>query len=215
MPNLASHAVSVYPDRLAMLRHSRRQSLRQSLRQLALSAALLTMAATASDAQTDKTPTVPVGRVTFLDYATTVPTGWTNKTPSSSMRLAEYTTAAAGGSNGADVIVYFFGKGQGGSPDANLARWKGQFSNPTGGPVQESVTHDAIGDIKLTIAEYRGTYARAVGMGSSQADALPNHILIAVVAETPRGTLFFQCFGPVTAVEAQRAAYLKFVKGLR
>lgn len=152
---------------------------------------------------------------TFLEYTTTAPAAWTSRTPASSMRLAEYTTPAVGGGAGAEVIAYFFGKGQGGSPDANLARWKGQFSNPDGGAVPEKISKDKIGDIPLTIAEYRGTYARAVGMGSAPEAARPNHELIAVVAETPRGTIFFQCFGPVAAVEAQRAAYLAFVKGLK
>ena len=151
---------------------------------------------------------------TFLDYTTTVPASWTSRPPASSMRLAEYTTPAVNGA-GAEVIVYYFGKGQGGSPVANLARWKGQFSNPDGGDVVEKVSHEAVADIALTIAEYRGTYARAVGAGSSAEDARPNHELIAIVAETPRGTIFFQCFGPVAAVDAARASYLAFVRGLR
>jgi hypothetical protein len=181
------------------------------VRRSALSAVLLAgvlSAVTAVTAHAQKT-------ATFLDYTTQIPTTWTSRPPASSMRLAEYTTPAPAGTGGAEVIVYFFGKGQGGSPDANLARWKGQFSNPGGGPVQEKVSKDTAGDIPLTIAEYRGTYARAVGMGSAPEDARPNHMLIAVVAESPRGTIFFQCFGPTAAVESQRAAYLQFVKRLK
>lgn len=152
---------------------------------------------------------------TFLDYRTTVPAAWTAASPSSSMRLAEYRVPGAAGTLPVEIVVYFFGPGQGGPPAANLARWKSQFSNPDGGPVNEVVRRDSTGAIPLTIAEYRGTYARGVGTGSSAADARPGHLLIAVVAETPRGTLFFQCFGPIAAVEAQRAAYLQFVKGLK
>ncbi len=160
------------------------------------------------------TPAAAQTKATFLEYSATVPAAWTSRAPSSSMRLAEYVTPAVDG-KGAEVIVYFFGKGQGGGPEANLARWKGQFSNPTGGAVVEKVSHEKSGDIAYTIAEYQGTYARAVGAGSSAEDARPNHTLIAVVAETPRGTLFFQCFGPVPAVEAARATYLSFVRGLK
>jgi len=149
-------------------------------------------------------------RATFLEYQTSLPSTWTSKTPSNSMRLAEYGTGSA-----AEVVVYFFGKGQGGPPDANLARWKSQFSNPSGGPVQERVTRDTTKAFPITIAEYRGTYARGIGMGSEASASLPNHVLIAVVAQTPRGTLFFQCFGPTAAVEAQRAAYMQFATGLK
>lgn len=150
------------------------------------------------------------GRATFLEYTTAVPSGWTAKAPSSSMRLAEYVAPGA-----TEVVVYYFGKGQGGSPEANLERWKSQFSNPAGGAVDARVTRDTSGAFPMTIAEYRGTYARGIGTGSDASAARPNHTLIAVVAETPRGTLFFQCFGPSAAVETQRAAYLKFVKGLK
>lgn len=159
-------------------------------------------------------PTAVTGtQATFLEYETTVPSNWTSRTPSSSLRLAEYATPTVEGGM-AEVVVYYFGKGQGGSVDANLERWKSQFSNPSGSAVEEKVTHP-IAPFPTTIAEYRGTYARGVGDGSDANAARPNHMLIAVVAETPRGTLFFQCFGPVAAVEAQQAAYLQFALGLK
>jgi len=147
---------------------------------------------------------------TFLDYQTAIPDGWASRTPSSSMRLAEYTTGGA-----AEVVVYFFGAGQGGGPEANLARWKSQFSNPTGGAVYEKVIRDTSGAFPVTYAEYRGSYARGIGTGSDADAARPDHILFAAVAETPRGTLFFQLFGPTAAVNAQREAYQSFVKALK
>lgn len=152
--------------------------------------------------------------IALLDYHTTVPDGWTSRPASSRMRLAEFVLPSPS-DKGAEVIVYFFGTGQGGSVDANLARWKGQFSNPNGVPVSDAVKRDTTGLFPLTIAEYRGTYARGIGMGSAAEAALPDHMLVAVVAETPRGTLFFQLFGPRQAVEARRAAYLRFVRGLK
>jgi hypothetical protein len=153
--------------------------------------------------------------VALLDYKAAVPVGWTSREPSSSMRLAEFVAgAAAPGAPGAEVVVYFFGPGQGGTVEANLARWKGQFSNPDGGSVSEGITHETSA-FPLTVAEYRGTYARGVGVGSAPEAARPNHVLVAVVAETPKGTIFFQLFGPAAAVAAQRDSYLAFVRGLK
>ena len=150
--------------------------------------------------------------VALLDYHTKVPASWTSRAPASTMRLAEYVAGAPGG---AEVIVYFFGMSQGGTIDANLTRWKGQFSNPNGGAVEEKITHEKSGAFPLTIAEYRGTYARGIGAGSAPEAARPNQILTAVVAETPKGALFFQLFGPAAAVDAQRDAYLNFVRNLK
>lgn len=188
-----------YPSRLAMLPFR--------VRLFAVVASLPVAALSAQGAP------VSGSRATFLEYQTEVPAGWTARTPSSSMRLAEYATPAREAGS-AEVVVYYFGPGQGGSVDANLERWKSQFSNPSGEPVVEKRTQ-LVTPFPITIAEYRGTYARGIGTGSSPDAARPNQLLIAVVAETPRGTLFFQCFGPIAAVELQREAYLKFVQGLK
>jgi len=154
--------------------------------------------------------------VTLLNYRTVVPAGWTTRAPASTMRLAEFVVPGADASSGAEVIVYFFGKGQGGSVESNLARWKAQFSMPDGSPVPETVTRDssAGGAFPITFAEYRGTYARGIGAGSPD-QARAGQTLVAGVAETPRGTLFVQLFGPSARVAAERAAFKAFVKGLK
>ena len=150
---------------------------------------------------------------TFLDYKTTVPVGWTSRTPSSNMRLAEYVVPGADAASGAEVVVYFFGQGQGGNVAANLARWKGQFSTPDGSPVPEVVTRDSTGKFPVTFAEYRGTYARGVGAGDAS-QAKPGQMLIAGIAETPRGTIFVQLFGPAERVARAREEFKTFVRGL-
>ena len=150
--------------------------------------------------------------VPLLGYTATVPKTWTSRPPASKMRLAEFVAGAKGG---AEVIVYSFGPGQGGTVDANLERWKSQFSNPDGKPVTEKVTRGKAGTFPMTVAEYQGTYARGIGAGSAAQDALPNHILIAAIVETPKGSLIFQMFGPKAAAAAQREAYLSFVKSIK
>ena len=152
--------------------------------------------------------------VTLLEYQATVPSGWTPAPPSSSMRLAQYTISAADGSSAAEVVVYYFGKSQGGTVEANLQRWKGQFSMPDGSPAYENVTRDSTGAFPVTVAEYRGTYARGIGAGD-EAAAKPGQSLVAVIAETPRGTLFFQLFGATAAVTPQRDVLVSFVKSLK
>ncbi|MEP7380184.1 MAG: hypothetical protein ABI910_00790 [Gemmatimonadota bacterium] len=157
--------------------------------------------------------TVAPDTVTLLGYHAEVPSGWVARTPSSSMRLAEFATGATGPA--ADVVAYYFGPAQGGSIDDNLTRWKEQFSNPDGSELVARVTRETSGPFPLTIAEYRGTYARGIGAGSSADKALPDHALIAVITETPKGTLFFQMYGPAAVVASQRERYLAFVRGLQ
>jgi hypothetical protein len=130
------------------------------------------------------------------------------------MRLAEYTIPAPDGSVGAEVIVYFFGKGQGGAVAPNLARWRAQFSTPDGSKVPETITRDSSGTFPITIAEYTGTYARGIGAGDAS-QAKPGQTLVAAIVETPRGTMFVQLFGASSRVAAERAALVNFVKGLK
>lgn len=177
----------------------------------AMRALLLCGALLAGTSQIAVSQTRPI---TVLGYRSAVPTSWVSRPASSSMRLAEFVIPAADSSAGAEVVIYFFGKGQGGTVGANLARWKAQFSMPDGSAVYESVARDSTGSFPITIAEYRGTYARGIGAGDAN-NAKPGQALIAGVAETPRGTLFIQLFGPIDRVGAAKPAFVRFVKGLR
>ena len=152
--------------------------------------------------------------VSLLDYKTTVPKGWTSRAPSSTSRLAEYVVPGTDNAGVVEVVVYFFGKSQGGNVQANLTRWKGQFSTPDGSAVPETITRDSTGLFPITFAEYRGTYRRGVGAGSADS-VRTGQTLIAAIAETPRGTMFIQMFGPSAQVVAQRDPFMKFVRGLK
>lgn len=172
---------------------------------LGLALLIASSAATASAAQG--------ATITLLDYKTTIPAGWTTRTPSSTMRLAEFVVPGADASSGAEVVVYFFGKGQGGTVGSNIERWKAQFSTPDGSPVPMSITTDSTRSFPITFAEFRGMYARGIGAGSPD-QARTGQTLLAGIAETPRGTLFIQLFGPSARVATERQAFMAFVKGL-
>jgi hypothetical protein len=152
--------------------------------------------------------------VSLLGYHARVPRAWVSRTPSSTSRLAQFVIPGSDSTNGAEVVVYFFGPAQGGNVDANLARWRGQFSTPDGSPVPETVTRDSSGAFPITIAEFRGTYRRGIGAG--MADSVrAGQALVAAIAETPKGTMFIQLFGAAASVAKQRESLVQFVKALR
>ena len=70
----------------------------------------------------------------------TVPAGW--QAPSERpMRVATYKIPAAAGTEDGECGVFFFGKGQGGSVEDNLARWRAQFEPAsTAKPVERRST---------------------------------------------------------------------------
>jgi hypothetical protein len=152
--------------------------------------------------------------VKLLEYHTSAPASWIVLPPTSSSRLAQFIVPGADSASNAEIVVYSFGSTPGGNVEANLARWKGQFSTPDGSPVQEKVTRDSSGAFPITIAEYRGTYRRGIGAGSADS-VRTGQALVSAIVETPRGALFMQLFGPAARVMAERDTFVRFVKDLK
>jgi hypothetical protein len=127
------------------------------------------------------------------------------------MRLAEFTTP--GGSGQAEVMVYHFGPGQGGSAAANVDRWESQFTGEGGERVPAQVSTLEGTAFPTTLVELAGTYTRGVGMGAA-GGARSGQALVAAVVETPGGNLFPQLFGPREDVAAEREAFVGFLRSI-
>jgi hypothetical protein len=153
--------------------------------------------------------------VTLLDYSASVPAGWEVRPPGNEMRLAEYTVRAPGGADSAEVVVYYFGEGQGGSVQANIDRWSSQFSLPDGGPVTPTTTKLDDASFPTTLVELEGNYGRGMGMGPGRESATAGQALDAAVVETPKGNLYIQLFGDTASVRGGRTAFLEFVTSIR
>ena len=151
--------------------------------------------------------------IKFLDLTSQLPAQWIEQKPSSSMRLAQFRVPGDKSEGDAELVLYYFGQGQGGSAEANIARWRSQFSNPGGGAVEPRITTMKVNDMAVTVVELRGDYARSVGMGQA-GTAAPDQILLASIVEAPRGNVYVQLHGPAVIVLTQREAYLDFVKGI-
>ncbi len=63
------------------------------------------------------------------------PQGWVSEQPSSSMRKSQYRLPGPDTGGDAEVAVF---AGIGGSAQANIDRWIGQFSGPDGSPAKDS-----------------------------------------------------------------------------
>ena len=162
-------------------------------------------------------PTVEIEGVpiALLEYVATAPSTWQSRQPGSSMRLAEFTTPGQTESAGTEVVVYFFGAGQGGSVEANVERWTQQFTDDAGNHPQATVTTETSGPFPATFVQLRGNYNRSIGMGETTTVARPDQILLAAVVETPRGNLHIQMHGPAASVTAEEPAFQGFVRSIR
>ena len=145
----------------------------------------------------------------------TAPANWKPRAPASTMRVAEFVVPrAAGDTEDADVIIYFFG-GTGGSVDANVQRWVGQFEHPKNSPADGNRKTFGVGNLKVTTVDVSGTYIAEVRPGSTERHNKPNYRMRAAVVETPKGPYFVKFTGPAATVAAGMPAFEQFLESLR
>ena len=151
------------------------------------------------------------GSLTFV-----APAAWTPRPAASSMRVAEFVVARVPDDpEDAEVIVYFFG-GSGGSVDANIERWVGQFKRDTGAAIAPPArTSSSVGTLTVTQIDVSGTYVAEVKPGSPERHNKPHFRMRAAVVETPRGPYFIKFTGPAKTVAQASSAFDQFVRSLR
>jgi len=144
-------------------------------------------------------PVVAAGTLTF-----DAPKGWVSKTPSSSMRVAEFgLPKAAGDPEDASVTVFFFGATQGGNVQANIDRWIAQMSQPDGKPssaVAKTTTSKSKSGLELTIVDVSGTYVAEMSPGSTEHFNKPGFRQLAVYVNTAGGPYFVKAIGPAATI---------------
>ena len=125
----------------------------------------------------------------------TPPSSWRAE-PAQSMRAATYTAAPVPGDTArAECAIYFFGQGQGGTIEANIDRWKGQFTLTSGAPAPARVTTRTSRGLTFTLLDTAGNYSGLGGpMGGGR--AVPGYRLLGAIVEGPGGTIFIKFTGP-------------------
>jgi hypothetical protein len=147
--------------------------------------------------------------------AFTIPADWKQTPPSSGLRAAQYAIPGPGGD--AELAVFFFGPGQGGSVDQNVQRWVGQFSSadPAKPQLGGEVGSLESGDLKITLVRTEGTYNPG-SMGMGDATPRPNYALFGLVVEGgPEGNLFVKVTGPKDTLEKQKEPLENFGRSTR
>jgi hypothetical protein len=135
--------------------------------------------------------------------AHTAPAGWVAQPTRSAMRVAQWTLPRApGDAEDAELVVYFFGAGQGGSVRANLDRWLGQVQQPDGRPSTAVATTETsmVNGLRVTLLDVSGRYVAETAPGSGERVDRPGYRLRAAVIETPGGPYFAKLTGPAKTV---------------
>jgi hypothetical protein len=143
-----------------------------------------------------------------------IPEGWTVEKPTSEMRFAQYKLPkAAGDSDDALLVVYYFGKGQGGTPEANIERWINQVKQPDGSASKDKAKlgTQTVNGLNVTTVDVLGTYSGGMSQDSAPKDANTIYRLRGAVIETPNGSYFAKLTGPEKTVNRWDQAYNDYI----
>lgn len=155
--------------------------------------------------------TQPVaGEVTYK-----VPEGWTVEKPTSEMRLAQYKLPqAAGDGEDALLVVYYFGPGQGGTPEANIERWINMVKQPDGSSSKDKAKTETltVNGLRVSTVDVLGNYSGGMSMDSAPKDSKSVYRLRGAVIETPQGAYFVKLTGPEKTVGRWDQAYTDYIK---
>lgn len=144
-----------------------------------------------------------------------LPETWVEETPSSGMRLAQARVPGGdGGAGDAELAIFYFGPGQGGSAQANIDRWLGMVDMGEGAePVQETYEQ---GDLTIHTVEAEGavtgspTSMTGAGAPSTESGAM----LLGAVVEGPGGPWFLKLTGPASTVNAAKDDFYRMLREL-
>jgi hypothetical protein len=130
------------------------------------------------------------------------------------MRVAQANITPVKGDTAVTEVVFFHFPGTGGSADANIKRWQGQFKGPKGEPGEQVAKTDTmmVGLLSVITTDVTGTQLASAQMGMGTAKDLPNYRMIASVIETPSGNWFIKITGPKNTVAANEGKIRDFVK---
>ena len=133
------------------------------------------------------------------------PEGWTYSRPADGVRAAQLEKKSAG----APLRITFtrFPPGSGGTVQANVDRWRGQFLSTNQPADVQTPTGTTL---PLTLVKLAGTMKGGVPGGPS-ADT-PDTLLLGALFESPEGLVVVKLAGPRAQVEPAQKTFLNLVR---
>lgn len=131
--------------------------------------------------------------------------GWTLKETPRSISAGGMTYKTDEIEEGLDADFYHFGEGQGGSVEANIARWKGQFE----GEPKEVETAKLAGG-KIDFLHLEGTFLSGPPFGKKT--PLKDHAMLAAILPSDAGAVFVKMTGPKDDIAQAITAFKAMVE---
>lgn len=145
--------------------------------------------------------------------ATEAPKDWKQEQPRVRIIAYEFSVPAEGDD---EKDGRFTVMAAGGSLDANIDRWVGQFTQPDGGSTKDRTKTEQIkvGGNDVHVVDISGTYKDQAGP-FAPAVSRANYRMLAAIVVTPEANFFLKFYGPQKTVAKNEKAFMSMVKGLK
>lgn len=143
---------------------------------------------------------------------------WTKVQPRVNFIEAEFSIPKEEGDpkNGRLTIM-----GAGGSVDANIERWYGQFSQPDGGDTSEvaKVEEITVKDMTVHMVDITGTFTDTSGgpfnPNAKKVDRDNYRMLAAIIETEEDGNYFLKMYGPKPTIDKHTRGFKKMLLGIQ
>lgn len=179
----------------------------------ALLAACVSLAATFAPAQEGSPRAIPLAEGALVVEA---PAAWESVTPAN--RIIEHEISVPAPEGAAEGAARLTIMAAGGSVEANIARWVGQFRGTEGGADRSAAKTEKIdvNGMPATVVELSGTYLDSPrGPFGPKVERTDYRLVGAIVETKIEGAYFFKLIGPTKTVEPAGEKFREMVGTLR
>jgi hypothetical protein len=134
------------------------------------------------------------------------PAGWAEQS-ARPMRAATYSVPGGTPADAAECAIYFFGAGKGGTVEANIERWRGQYLDNDGKPHNAQVSKRQVHGVAVTLIDTSGTYTGMGGPMAKEPSSNPGYRLLGAIVEGPGGNVFIKFTGPEKTIAANQPKF--------
>jgi hypothetical protein len=158
--------------------------------------------------------------VTIDGLKSAVPAEWMMEETTSRMRAYQFKVPKVrDDKHDGEMVIFFFGPGQGGSTQDNIIRWKGMFIPPEGKKIDDvaKVTRMKVGDVELSYLDVQGTYKfkdRPFDANAKE-ERRPDWRMLGIILESKNGPYFIRFVGPAKTVAHHKNGFDDWLKGLK
>jgi hypothetical protein len=157
--------------------------------------------------------------VTLDNLKSTAPANWKSQPPSNKFRAYQFLVPGASDKDSAELVIFYFGAGSGGSVEDNINRWKGTFQAPQGKTIDQvsKVEKKKIAGAELTYLDIHGTFLSKNPPfdPNAKSERRENYRRFGVFFDSKNGPYFITLTGPAATLEREKKAFDSWLESFK